>query len=105
VPALRPGRPPKRTECFLLAPAYPTDLQALFELLAATELADTTRERLSTVLATAAGNLEKGERARAMRAVKNFAVQVADRSADEIAPAAAEALTTRALAVIEALGL
>jgi len=105
MPPARPGRRPKQTECFLLAPAYTADLQALVDLVAATPLPDTVRGRLNTSLRYATSWLARDQPQRAARNVKRFAYDVASRSGKEVPIDAAEMLLTRAIMVFEALGL
>lgn len=95
----------KRTECYVLAACEAADVQALVDLVAAAPLADVTRNRLNNILADAVYWTAQQDSARAARNVKIFATEVASRSASEIPPDAAEAMTTRALSVIDALGL
>jgi hypothetical protein len=105
LPPTRPGKMPKRIECFALVPTFAADVQGVSELVAAATLTDTTRNRLHGLLTDAADWLENGQNDRAVRKLKSFAVEVAGRSAVEIGPADAEALLNRALRVIEAIEL
>ena len=104
VPPTRPGRRPKRTECFLLAPAHTADLQALVDLVTGTPLPDTVRARLNTSLRYATYWLARDQPQRAARNVKRFAYDVASRSGNGVPVDAAEVLLTRAIVVFEALG-
>lgn len=105
VPPTRPGRRPTQTECFLLAPMYTADVQALVDLVAATPLPDTVRGRLNTSLRYAAHWLARDQPQRAARNVKRFAYDVASRSGNQVSVDAAEVLLMRAVRVFEALGL
>jgi hypothetical protein len=105
MPPTRPGRRPKQTECFLIAPAYTADLQALVDLVTATPLPDGVRARLNTSLRYATSWLARGAPQRAARNVKRFAYDVARRAGKEVEIDAAEMLLTRAIMVIEALGM
>ena len=101
----RPGRAGKRSECFLVAPALPADVEALVDLLAATPLTDATRTRLGYMLAEAEHWVAVSQPVRAARSARAFALEVARRSVGEVGAADAEALIARALAMVEALGL
>jgi hypothetical protein len=105
LPPSRPGKMPKRSECFLVASTYPADVQALVDLLAATPLTEASRIRLSNILDDALGWLQKGHPQRAARAAKHFALEVASRSGAEIPTDAADQMVRRALLVTDALGL
>jgi hypothetical protein len=105
LPPSRPGRMPKRSECFLIGSAYPADVQALAELLAATTLPAATRTRLENIVEDAIVWLRKEQPQRAARAAKRFALAVASRSGSEIPGDAAEQMVMRALLVSDALGL
>jgi hypothetical protein len=104
-PPSRPGKMPRRSECILVGSAYPADVQALVDLLAATPLADTTHVRLQNILDAALARLQQGRTKSAARAVKQFALEIARRSGAEIPPDAAEKMVTRGLVVSDALGL
>ncbi len=103
LPPTRPGRKPKRSECFLLAHAYPTDVQALVDLVAATAISNDLRNRLGNILGDALDWLARGKPTRAARQTKRFALEVAGRSGSEIPADAAEQMVTRALKVSDAL--
>ncbi|MCC6847475.1 MAG: hypothetical protein IT294_03155 [Deltaproteobacteria bacterium] len=106
LPSKRIGKPGKRTECIMVASMLPVDLQALRDLVDATPLDAVTRNRLRYLLDRAQGFLDGGRPegpSRAARNVRTFALEVAQRSETEIAPAFAEAMITRANATAEAL--
>ena len=105
LPPTRPGRMPKRTECILLGHAYPTDVQALVDLVAAADISADLRSRLNNILGDALDWLAMNKPARAGRQAKRFALEVASRSGSEIPPDAAEEMVTRALQVSDALSL
>ncbi|HEY2387754.1 MAG TPA: hypothetical protein VGK30_12395 [Candidatus Binatia bacterium] len=105
LPPSRPGRMPKRSECILLGHAYPTDVQALVDLVAAADISSDLRSRLNNILGDALDWLASGKPARAGRSAKRFALEVASRSGSEIPPDAAEEMVTRALQVSDALSL
>lgn len=105
LPPTRPGKMPKRAECFLVGRAHPTDVQALVDLVTAATLSTDTRNRLNNILGDALDWVANGKPPRAARAVKRFALEVASRSGSEIPPGDAEAMVTRALEVSDALAL
>jgi hypothetical protein len=105
LPPTRPGKMPKRSDCFLVGAAYPTDVQALVDLVATTALSDETKSRLDNILNDALGWIANDRPARAARAARHFALEVARRSGSEIPADAAEKMVIRALQVIDALGL
>jgi len=105
LPPTRPGRMPKRSECVLLGHAYPTDVQALVDLVAAADISSDLRSRLNNILGDALNWLALNKPSRAGRQAKRFALEVASRSGSEIPPDAAEAMVTRALQVSDALSL
>ncbi len=105
LPPTRPGKIPKRAECFLLGHAYPMDVQALVDLVAATPLSNDTFSRLDNILKDATGWITAGKPARAARAVRRFALEVSSRSGSEIPADAAETMIGRALEVSNALAL
>jgi hypothetical protein len=105
LPPTHPGRMPKRTECILLGHAYPTDVQALVEMVAAADISSDLRSRLNNILADALDWLAVDKPSRGGRAAKRFALEVASRSGSEIPPDAAEEMVTRALQVSDALSL
>ena len=104
LPPSRPGRMPKRGECFIVASVDPVDVQALIDLLAVTPLADATRIKLEGILDDALSWIGKNRPQRAARVANRFALEVASRSGAEIPGDAAEKLVTRALQVTDALG-
>lgn len=106
LPAKKLGRLGKRSECIMVASMVPVDLQALRDLVAATPLGTVTRNRLTYLLDRVQrflGSSRAGAAERAARNVRTFALEVAQRSENEIPPAFAEAMITRANAVAEAL--
>ena len=105
LPPTRPGKMPKRTECFLLGHAYPTDVQGLVDLVAAADISSDLRSRLNNILGDALDWLAAGKPARAGRSAKRFALEVASRSGSEIPGDTAEEMVTRALKVSDALSL
>ncbi len=103
LPATRVGKPGKRTECIMVASAAPVDVLALRDLVNAAPLGTVTRNRLLFILDTAQTFLDRGKPDRAARNVRTFALEVAQRSEVEIAPAFAEPMINRANAAAEAL--
>jgi hypothetical protein len=103
LPPKKLGKPGKRTECILVASLQPVDVQALFDLVAATPLETVTKNRLNFILNTAATFLDRGKPNRAARNIRTFALEVAQRSETEIEPKFAEAMINRANAAAEAL--
>lgn len=103
LPAKKPGKPGKRTECVLVASLLPADIVALGALVTAAPLTSVTRNRLSSILTTAQTFLDRGKPDRAARNIRTFALEVAQRSETEIPPAFAEPMITRANAAAEAL--
>jgi hypothetical protein len=94
---------PKRTECYLVAPAPASDLQALEDLLAATSIPEPSATSLANLLVTAETWLGKRRPDRAALLVKRFSVRVATLSATDVPADAAEALVMTALRAAEAL--
>lgn len=105
LPPKRAGKPGKRTECIMVASVAPVDLEALRDLVDAAPLGSVTRNRLRFILSTAQTFLDRGKPDRAARNVRTFALEVAQRSKGEIAPAFTEPMITRANAAAEALCL
>ncbi len=100
-PRPRPGRMPRRTECFLVASLYPADLRALSDLVAETPMPDTTRSRLTGLL----DDVHRASIASQPNVVRRFAYTVAHRIGTEIPADAGEKMIARAFMVIDALGL
>jgi hypothetical protein len=105
VPPSRLGKMPKRAECFVVAPVYPADLQALVDLLARTPMTDTLRTTVSGILDDASASLAANDPAAAARYAKSFAVAVAHGVGTDISGDAAEKLVVLALLVNDALGI
>lgn len=105
LPSKRAGKPGKRTECVMVASVAPVDLEALRDLVDAATLGSVTRHRLEDILSDAQTFLDRGKPDRAARNIRTFALEVAQRSEVEIAPAFTEPMITRANAAAEALCL
>ena len=105
LPPTRPGKVPKRGECFVVVSAYPADLQTLVDLLARSPMPDTLRATLSQLLDDAATSLAAGNPGSAATSVKSFAVTLARAIGTGIDDTAAERLVLRALLVNDALRL
>ncbi|TMA80371.1 MAG: hypothetical protein E6J72_08550 [Deltaproteobacteria bacterium] len=105
LPPTRPGKMPKRGECFVVVSAYPADLQTLVDLLARSPMPDTLRATLSQLLDDAATSLAAGNPGSAATSVKSFAVTLARAIGTGIDDTAAERLVLRALLVNDALRL
>ena len=94
---------PKRNECYLVAPAHASDIQALEDLLASTSIPEPSATSLATLLVRAESWLDKNRPDRAALLVHRFSVRVAKLSASDLPADAAEALLTTALKAAEAL--
>ncbi len=105
LPSKRAGKPGKRTECIMVASVAPVDLEALRDLVEITPLGSVTRNRLHDILDDAQTFLDRGKPDRAARNIRTFALEVAQRSEVEIAPAFTEPMINRANAAAEALCL
>ncbi len=104
-PPVKAANRPKRSECFAVVSVYPVDVKALRDLLAATTMPDTTRARLSGILDDIVGFVADNRSARAARAAKRFAVNVAENVGAGISADDAQPMITRGLLVSDALGL
>jgi hypothetical protein len=105
VPPTKAHRRPKRTECYLLGASYPVDPEALIDMLQATPLDKPVRDSLLRRVAAGQHRLIHGANDRGVLLLKRFAIEIALRSAIDVSPDLAEAMTTRTIDVLETLEL